>query len=195
MISHARVQRMTEEEYLDFEMKSQEKHEFVDGQVFAMVGASRAQNRISINLVSALQRQLKGGPCQAFITELKLRVRAARAFYYPDVVVTCDPGDRDPYIIDRPALVCEVTSPSTEGIDRREKLLAYRQIESLQEYVIVAQNRPRVEVYRRDDSGQWWHDVYEQMNAQIELQSVHSSVTLGEIYDGIELPAGPLESD
>jgi Uma2 family endonuclease len=187
MISHARLTTMTEQEYLDFEMKSPERHEYVAGQVFAMVGASRAHNLITGNLYSLLRTAARNKGCEAFITELKVRVRPARAYYYPDIVVTCGESDKDPYVISEAVLIVEVLSPSTEGIDRREKLLAYRQLDSLQEYVLAAQSRKHVEVYRRDAAGTWWHDEYEDLRAKIPLESVDVEVTLEEIYDGVAL--------
>jgi len=187
MISHARLIPMTEQEYLDFEMKSPERHEYVAGEVFAMVGASRAHNQISGNVYTLLRSLARKKGCEAFINELKVRIRPARAYYYPDVVVTCTQNDSDPYVISQPVLIVEVLSPSTEAIDRREKLLAYRQIESLKEYLIVAQDRVWAAVYRRDEAGGWWQDVIEDPEAEFELETVGLGITLSQVYEGVRL--------
>jgi Uma2 family endonuclease len=150
-----------------------------------MVGVSRAHNAMTLNLATRLRAELKGGPCQVFVVDLKLRIRPARAYYYPDVVVTCEADDTDPYVVEAPRLVVEVLSPSTEATDRREKLLAYQQLESLREYILVSQSRKRVEVYRRDSAGAWWHDEYEDPEAEIQLESVGVVVSLAEIYEGV----------
>src|SRR5919198_5223972 len=128
------VRRLTVEEYLDFENRSEVRHEYVDGFVFAMVGESKRHNRIIQNFTIALAAHLKGGPCEFYTQAVRLWVEPARAFYYPDVVVTCDPTDDDEYRVERPVLAIEVLSPGTESTDRREKRLNYSKLDSLREY-------------------------------------------------------------
>ena len=134
--------RMTVEEYLSFEEKSQTKHEYVDGFVFAMTGASARHNIISGNVFSLLRAHVKGSQCRAFIMDMKARVEISNCFYYPDVIVSCGKLNDEAVVAPDPVLIVEVLSPSTASVDRREKLLAYQQVPSLREYMVVHQRRP-----------------------------------------------------
>jgi Uma2 family endonuclease len=188
MPSLAPLPILTEQEYLESEPRSPVKREYVAGRVFARVGVSRTHNRVTMNIASALQEHLRGGPCQVFFADIRVRVQRAQAYYYPDVVVTCDPEDRDEYQVTRPVLIVEVLSSTTEAIDRREKLLAYQTLDSLKEYVLVSQERRRVEVVRRGEDLAWWQEIAEDAEgdqAEIRLESVGLSLTLGQIYEGI----------
>jgi Uma2 family endonuclease len=131
------------EQYLEAELTAPVKHEYVAGHIYAMVGTSKVHNRIAINLTAALNSHLRGGPCQVFMADVKVYVKNATAFYYPDVVVACDRGDGDPYVVTKPLLIVEVLSPSTERIDREEKLHNYRQLDSLEEYVLLRRKRKK----------------------------------------------------
>ena len=144
-------------EYLAFDASAELKHEYVDGEIHAMTGTTVKHNRISGNLFVALKQHLAGRPCETFIADLKVHAAAANAFYYPDLVVRCQPQPLadEQRVIDDPTLIVEVLSPSTEAIDRREKLAAYRRIPSLQEYVLVAQDERSVEIYRREGDIGW----------------------------------------
>jgi Putative restriction endonuclease len=124
-----------------------------------MVGTSKAHNRIAINLTAALNTHLRGGPCQVFMADVKVYVKNATAFYYPDVVVACDRGDGDPYVVTKLLLIGEVLSPSTERIDREEKLHNYRQVDSLEEYVLITPETKEAEVHRRVE-GLWKVEAY-----------------------------------
>lgn len=162
-MKHAVLSIISEQEYLDGEGASQVRHEYVAGEVFAMAGGSKAHNIISGNVFALLRAALRGSGCQTFIADMRVRIAAQSCYYYPDVVVTCAPGDladdapKDH--IESPSLIVEVLSPTTEAIDRREKMLAYRHIETLREYMLVDQERRWVEVYRRTGSG-WVADLY-----------------------------------
>src|SRR5438093_771069 len=146
--------RLSVEEYLEGEKDSPVRHEYVDGQVYAMAGASDRHNLIAGTLYSRLLDHLGGGLCQPFISDMKVLVDPV-VYYYPDVVVACDPPGGDRYTRKQPRLIIEVTSRSTARTDRSEKLFAYQQVESLLEYVIVAQDRIEVDVYRRQSDGGW----------------------------------------
>jgi Uma2 family endonuclease len=145
------IHRVSAEDYLRGELHSEVRHEFIDGQIYAMVGASRRHGLIALNLASLLRPRLRGTPCQLFVADMKVRLRIAgeEVFYYPDLVLSCDPEDREDYFVSRPCLIIEVLSEATERIDRREKMLAYQTIPTFNEYLLVAQDLPRVEVYRR----------------------------------------------
>ncbi len=168
------------EDYLAGENESPVRHEYVDGQVYAMAGASDRHNRIAGNVFARLSDHLAEGPCEPFISDMKIRV-SSRLFYYPDVVVTCEPGG-DHYTKTQPVLIVEVLSPSTERIDRYEKLLAYRQVPSVQEYVLIAQARMLVEIHRRSSDGEWEHDILTEPEDELALKSVGLSLSLAQVY-------------
>lgn len=177
--------RMTVAEYLESEKNGTVRHEYLDGEVYAMSGASRRHNLVSVNLLTRLRDHLRGGPCQVFIVDVKVFVEALNFFYYPDIVVTCDPEDNDDYLVKRPVLVVEVESPSTAAIDRREKLMAYRKIDSLREYLLLSQDAIEAEVFRRDEQGNWSSE-YLGANQGLRLDSVDFSVALTTLYEGVE---------
>jgi Uma2 family endonuclease len=171
------------EEYLEGEKHSLVKHEYVRGRVYAMVGASRAHNRIALNIGYALDRHLRGGSCSVFVSDVKVRI--ADTFYYPDVLVTCSPSDTDPYFSSEPSLIVEVLSATTEASDRLDKRIAYQSLPSLTEYVLVSQDRREVEVYRRDGPA-WDLEVFVDPDT-VRLESIDFELTLAEIYRDISL--------
>jgi Uma2 family endonuclease len=177
---------VTVADYLESEKTGPVRHEYLDGEVYAMSAASRRHNIIANNLNTHLRARLRGGPCQVFISDVKVHIEPLNFFYYPDVVVTCDPADNDEYVVSRPVLVAEVASPSTWAIDSREKLIAYRKLESLREYLLVSQDSITAELFRRDDKGNWWS---EQLGAEDELRldSVDLRVPLSDIYEAAGL--------
>lgn len=174
-----RLRHVTPTEYLEGELTAEVKQEYVDGEVYEMVGASRAHISIVGNLHVAL-RQLIKRPCQLFFADLKVRVAAANAYFYPDLVVTCEPGAADPYVTEEPLIVVEVLCPSTEKLDRREKLRLYKLVPSIHEIVLVSQEERLVEVYRRD--GDEWVVETAQDQGAVELSSLKAALTLGQIY-------------
>ena len=152
------------EEYLLAEDKSEIRHEYLGGKTFAMAGASEEHNLIAGNIYALLRSHLRGTTCRPFVSDMKVKVETEKVdiFYYPDIVVTCDPQDNDRYVKTHPNLIVEVLSDSTETTDRREKLVNYQNLESLQEYVLVSQNEIKVEVYRKDPQGNWSVQTFEQ---------------------------------
>jgi Uma2 family endonuclease len=148
-------------EYLAWESEQTRKHEFFHGEVFAMVGASRRHVTVAVNLLSALDRALEGTPCRAYMADMQLQADADEAYFYPDVMVTCDPNDhRAERFMSAPVLVIEVLSPSTASFDRGEKFAAYRRIQSLREFVLVDPERLSIELFRRADNDIWeLHDI------------------------------------
>ena len=157
----AQIPPLGAEDYLEGEQRSDIRHEYVAGEVYAMAGAGERHNRIAGNVFFHLRSATRGTPCGAFMSDMKVRVAAAEAFYYPDVVLTCDPSDDAPLYKASPCLIAEVLSPATEVVDRREKLIAYRTLEALRYYLLVAQDLRRVELYERQDAGGWVHTIYE----------------------------------
>lgn len=175
---------MSWDEYLAFEEQSPHRHEYVNGAVYAMGGASLAHNRIAQQLVVAFRSHLRGGPCQPFFLEAKLEIRAGRdrIVYYPDAMVSCRPEDRSDQIVQNPKLVVEILSKSTQSIDRREKAMTYQRVEAIEEYMLIAQNQPRVVVHRRTED--WRPMLYSSLDAQVEFRSIGLQMSLAQIYEG-----------
>ncbi len=189
MALHVFEYLMTEEEYLAFEEKSQVRHEYLGGTIHAMVGGTRAHNGIALNLASALKEQLKGGPCRVFMTDIKVKVEKEQSYYYPDVVVTCDPREAkldQGLALEHPSLVVEVLSPTTAYTDEREKWRAYQTLASLQEYVLVDSRKLRATIHRRAQVG--WIRIELDKHDSLTLESVPFSLRLMELYEGVELP-------
>jgi Uma2 family endonuclease len=172
--------RMTFDEYLAFEDTATVRHELIDGMLFAMSGGTDAHELITGNLFANIRTPLLG-KCQVFQAGMKLKVEHARESdgYYPDIIVSCDPADRDRMFRKAPLLLIEVLSPSTERLDRGEKKLNYLQIPSLQEYVLVAQDKPKVEIMRRRTS---WTVEELYPGETLTLESVALSLPLADIY-------------
>ena len=146
---------MNTQEYLQYEECSITRHEFVNGQIFAMTGGTNRHNIIVLNLATILRQQVRGTNCRTYVADQKLRIEATNSFYYPDVLVACEAFDHNTTFSERAILIVEVLSKSTSSIDRREKVIAYRQIPTLMEYLIVFQNHQRVQLHRRDENDQW----------------------------------------
>ena len=170
---------LTVEEYLAYEKESPIKHEYVNGQIYAMAGASKPHIRLAGNLFNRLDEHLAEEKCEPFIADLKVQVSES-LFYYPDVVVACD--DTDPYYSREPLLIVEVSSPTTERIDRNEKLPAYRRIPSVKEIVFVAQDRVRIEIFRRQGEAFWQTEVLTELEDTLNLQSVGLTLTVAQVY-------------
>lgn len=178
------------EEYLEGEQISEVRHEYVAGQVFAMTGTSKTHNRISLNLVFHLRGAVRGTPCELFVSDIKVRVPAQDAFYYPDVILTCEDGDQDAYVTSAPCLIAEVLSPSTKRIDSRHKWLGYQQIESLRYFLLIAQDRPLVECYIREAGGSWRYQAFSRPDdsLQIDCPPVAGRLRLADLYEEVSLP-------
>ena len=178
------------EDYLAWEANQPVKHEYLAGEVFAMAGGSYAHVTASGNLYVALRAHLRGTPCRTYIADMKLRVAAADAYFYPDVFVTCSAADaQQPLAKAEPVLVAEVLSPSTEAFDRGGKFAAYRSLPSLQEYLLIDPDRRSVEVYRRDASGHWVLYPYSG-DEVLELGSVHLSLPLAQVFEDVAPAVG-----
>lgn len=183
MAVQSEPRRISVEDYLRGEEGGEIRHEYIGGDVYAMVGTSDLHNLIAGNLFAALHHHLRGTPCRLFMSDMKVRLRVASddAFYYPDLMLACDPDDRATYYRTRPCLIVEVLSESTERIDRREKLLAYTSIDSLQEYVLLSQHRVEVEVHRRADG--WRRQII--TAGDVRFQCMDVSVPRAAIYENI----------
>ena len=178
----------TVEEYLELEKTSEIRHEYLGGQVFAMSGGSKEHNLIAGNIYSRFRSHLRGGSCSVFMADMKVNIKPIsqnkNIYYYPDVVVTCDSDDQDRYSLNYPCLIIEVLSPSTEITDRREKLINYRDLESLQEYVLVSQYEVKVEIYRKNNQGNWSMQILGKED-ELRLDSINLTITMTEIYEDV----------
>lgn len=171
------------EAYLASERAAAEKHEYIDGIVVAMGGGSRDHSRIKVNLTALLQGQLVARGCEAFDSDLRVRVDAGR-YTYPDLVVVCGESrfaDRESDTLLNPTAIFEVLSPSTEAQDRGEKWTRYRQIPSLRHYVLVSQDKPLMEVFTRAGDV-WLFGDARGMEATLELEAIGARLALGDVY-------------
>lgn len=190
MTSLRRPRLLTLDEYLNIEQGSPTKSEFVRGEVFAMGGGTLAHSRIVMNLGAALSARLRGGRWRAFDSNLRVYLAEADVATYPDVTVICgEPallrdGQRD--TVTNPTLVAEVLSSSTEAYDRGEKLLAYQKCKTLQHCLLVAQDRPVVELFSRDAGGLWTPSVATGVNAVIALRHLEIDVPMAELYEAVD---------
>lgn len=187
--------RLSEAEYLAIERAADLKSEFFDGAMFAMAGGTVMHSLIAANIIGELCSKLKGGSCKAFTSDLRLKVEATGLFTYPDASVVCGPLQLLPGTDDtllNPVLVVEVLSRSTEAYDRGEKFQHYRQIPSLQEYILVSQRLPRIEQFLRAADGDWTLRTAEGSKAKLLLPSLQVTLELNEVFAGVEFSAEPI---
>ena len=152
-----------------------------------MAGAGRRHNAISLNLAVLLHNKAKGTDCSSFLADMKLFIPELNRFYYPDVLLSCDKDDDHEYYCEKPCLIVEVLSPSTEATDRREKLHAYQDIPSLEEYIMVSQDEYRVELYRRDGE-HWQYFLLDEIDDVLELVCIDLKISMPQIYEDVILP-------
>ena len=181
--------RMTEAEYLEFEAKSDIRHEFVHGRVLAMAGAEWNHNALTGSTHANLYIQLRGKPCTSIASDLRLKVDSKKVSYrYPDVMVICDePNFVDGRTtIDNPTVVIEVLSPSTALEDRNAKLDEYTRLDSVQEYILISQDEVKVERYKRHESGEWRYLKVTGEDSELELPSIGCTLLLSVLYEDVE---------
>lgn len=184
--------RYTAEEYLELERQAEYKSEFVDGEIFAFAGASESHNLIATNCTGELRQQLKGKPCKLYSSDMRVQLAESRRYTYPDVLVTCGDAefvDEKRDTLTNPTLITEILSPSTEGYDRGKKFESYRQLSSLQTYMIISQDKPLVEVFERQEDESWRFNAYRGLNASVPLPTLGCNLSLREVYDRIDFEA------
>jgi Uma2 family endonuclease len=182
---------LTPEEYLAIERRNEYKSDYVDGEMVAMTGASRRHNLITVNISREISQQLRGRPCESYSGDMRVRIPTTRAYMYPDVVVVRgEPQFEDDYLdtLLNPTALIEVLSESTERYDRGRKFGFYRTIESLAEYVLVAQDEFRVEQYAKQPDGRWLLTDHRSPEDVVELASVQCMLKLSEVYEKVALP-------
>lgn len=189
MSAHVEIPEITPQQYLADELERQVRHEYVRGWVHAISGASRTHTRLCRKLIVALDAALGSGPCEVLFHGMKVRIEAANAYFYPDVLVTCDERDTGGdgrYVIHHPRLIVEVLSPSTRHYDQNAKFLEYRQLSTLREYVLVDTRAAQVEVRRRGRDGHWT-TAHRGPGEVLELASISTSLQVDDLYEGIDL--------
>jgi len=178
---------MSVEEYFDFEERSPVRHEYVEGEVYAMSGVTRRHNDIAGNIYIRLRGAARRGPCRVHMSDVRLRIGGI--FYYPDVMAACGPEPADERIEDAPCIVVEVLSFSTEKIDRREKLMTYKRLRSLGAYLIVDQEQRRVDRYWCEGAVWRREAITDTGSVPIPCAALGGiALTLDEIYEGVRLP-------
>jgi len=178
--------------YLAWEAEQSTKHEYHDGEVFAMAGASDAHVTVAGNVYMALRNHLRGSPCSVFISDMKLRVEEDNAFFYPDVFVTCADSDRgQSHSKNAPVLVVEVLSPATSAYDRGAKFAAYRKLPTLREYALIDPERLSLDLFRRDGDSKRWvlHPI--EAGGHVEWASVGLQLPLEALYEDVPLTTVP----
>jgi Uma2 family endonuclease len=183
-------------EYLEFERAALEKHEYFDGEIFDMSGASLKHVTISSNINASLHFQLKKRPCKSYQSDLRVHIPATGLFTYPDIIVVCGkPQLLDDAYLDtllNPLVIVEILSPSTADYDKGAKFDHYRTIESLKEYVLVWQDKKRIARYTKQDDGSWVLRDFIGEDAEIELISIECSLTMDDIYDKVDFEESPV---
>ncbi len=181
----------TPAQYLAMEREAEYKSEYLHGEIFAMSGASRQHNLITTNVVREISSQLKGRPCETYSGDMRVKVSSGGLYTYPDVAAVCGESRFDDAQMDtlvNPNLIIEVLSPSTEAYDRGDKFAQYRTLETLTEYVLISQDKPRVERFLRQTDGDWLLSVANDLHDTVRLSSIGCTLALGEIYDKVSFP-------
>ena len=181
MATAQQIAFVSEEEYLEGEKIAALKHEYVDGHIYAMAGAHSNHNVLSGNVHGEFRNHLKGKPCRAYMSDMKVRIANGSKYYYPDVLVNCPPVNG--YFTETPTIIVEVLSNSTRRIDETEKRLAYMQIETLEEYVLIAQDFVQIEVIRKSEG---WKSAKYFLGDEVTFTSIGLTLSVEEIYDGVD---------
>jgi Uma2 family endonuclease len=178
--------RFTPEEYFAWEEQQLERHEYLDGEVYAMSGGTQNHSDIAMNFGAMLKAHLKGSGCKTFNSDLKIKIFESNKYTYPDLSVTCDDRDKTtPQYISYPCLIVEVLSPSTEAYDRGNKFKMYRRNPTLIDYVLVESDRMAIDLYRKDEAGNWYILNYE-AGESIELKSIGLTFPIDRVYEDVE---------
>ena len=185
--------RLTPKEYLAIEREADTKSEYYAGEVFAMAGASREHNLIAMNVAAGIHRQFVGRPCEVYQGDMRVKVSASGLYTYPDVAAFCGEArfqDEEQDTLLNPLVLVEVLSESTEGYDRGTKFEHYRKLESLREYVLIAQDKRHVERFTRMPDNTWLLWETDSPDGALHLPAIQCELTVAELYDKVELPEG-----
>lgn len=174
------------EEYIESEKKSLVKHEYRQGEIYEMAGASDSHVTITGNLFSLLRNFVRGKNCRVYIADMKLKIESLNTFYYPDIIVTCDQRDQEfTYFKKYPKLIVEILSESTEAFDRGDKFADYRQIDTLEEYVLISQNKIQVDCFRRNEENLWVLNPYNSKEKEVHFTSLDFSFSPTDLYEDV----------
>lgn len=183
------------EEYLELERTSDQKYEFHDGYVVAMAGGTINHGRLCTRISAMLDRALAGSDCEVLNSEVKVHVASAQRFFYPDATVVCGPLETSPFTnhaVTNPKLVIEVLSERTAGFDRGQKFHIYRQIPTLQEYILIEQDVPAVDIFYRQPDGELWRiSRTEGLDGRLRIRTLDLDIPLSELYARVEFPEPP----
>jgi Uma2 family endonuclease len=187
MVANLNSGYLSLEEYLQAEQSSLIKHEYRQGMVYAMAGASNTHVLIAGNLFAMLRNHMRGSNCRVYISDTKVHIESIKTYYYPDVVISCDLRDRElKDFLRNPCLVVEVLSDTTEAFDRGDKFNDYRNLESLQEYMLVSQAHKRVECFRKNEAGQWVLYPYNEVD-EMYLASIDFRCPIAALYEDVDM--------
>lgn len=204
MVYPLQLPSFTHEEYLAYERRAEEKHEYLDGVIYAMAGSSPEHSTITANVGEIITRQLRGTVCRPFSSDMKTRciplpisAKSQSGLYaYPDFIAVCGPPvyhDKQKDVLNNPKLIVEVLSPATEAYDREEKFRRYQQLESFTDYLLIAQDRWRVEHFAKQMDGQWIKTVVTDPSSAVVIASLNCRIPLTEVYEWVNLPVAPVE--
>jgi Uma2 family endonuclease len=187
MIASPQFNYLSPTEYLQLEEQSDFKHEYIDGEVYAIAGASDRHVTIAGNLLTAIRNHIRGSGCRVYMSDMKAKIDTANRFFYPDVMVTCDERDKsNQNYKEYPCLIIEVLSDSTEAFDRGDKFSDYQQLDSLQEYILIGTKRQKVDCFRRNEAGFWVLQPYSLQNSAVWIQSVNLEIDFATVYEDVD---------
>jgi Uma2 family endonuclease len=187
MIANPSSGYIASEDYLKEEEKNSIKHEYRQGQIYAMAGASNNHVLITLNLAAMLRNHLRGSGCRTYVSDTKIQIESINTYYYPDITISCDQRDRAfENFLRYPCLIVEVLSSTTEAFDRGDKFADYRHLDSLQEYILISQNRMNIECFRRNTENQWVLNPYGEAD-RLHLASLDFQCAVTDVYEEVDL--------
>ncbi|ASF44918.1 Uma2 family endonuclease [Methylovulum psychrotolerans] len=177
---------ITEQDYLLWEAENGRKHEYIDGDCYAMAGAGEKHNCIALNIAIVLRIAARGGGCGVFVSDMKCRLEEGKFYYYPDVMLVCNKADQAEFYKEHPGFIAEVQSQSTARIDRHEKWRVYAQIPSLHYYLLADSQQKAAQYFWRDETGAWQHSLLtEKQTLNITCGDYHAALRLADIYEDV----------
>lgn len=187
---------ITTDEYLEGEKLADTRHEYIDGEVYAMAGAGDAHVKASGNIFALLKSHIRGSGCSIYMSDMKVKPATDDAFFYPDVMICCEDSDKKQnYIKQYPIIIIEVLSPSTEAFDRGEKFARYRQIPNLKEYVLIDPSQYNIDVFRLNENNRWELFNFSEADAKLVLSSLNFQCSLADVYEDIDFNAEYIDAE
>ncbi|WP_295391897.1 Uma2 family endonuclease [uncultured Thiodictyon sp.] len=179
---------LTPKDYLVWERQQETRHEYFDGEIYAMTGASREHNLVCLNIAASLHTQMRGKPCEVYNNDMRVKVSKTGMYTYPDIAAVCGEPQFEDAAVDtllNPVVIIEVLSDSTEQYDRGAKFRHYRTVASLRHYLLVAQSECRVEHYVRESNNRWLLTEYREIDESIDLAALECRLRLGDMYERV----------